>query len=203
MKNAFINNSLKMIHKSCPEYNDIKLAEIKYGLESLYLTFTKLVLIIILGLVLGIIKELFLFLLFYNIIRMPSFGMHATKSWICLVASTIVFLGLPYLCNMIEIPLVWKCLIGSIGIVLMFKNAPADTHKKPIVSSVRRLTYKWLSTLCAIIYVALAIILKDQFLANALLFSLIIQCFMIAPFAYKLFHLPYDNYKTYIREHSN
>jgi len=66
MKEKFINNSLNSIKKKYPTYTDVQLEEIKYGLESLYLTVTKLVVLVVLALVLGIIKEFFIFLILYN-----------------------------------------------------------------------------------------------------------------------------------------
>ena len=46
-----------------------------------------------------------------------------------------------------------KTIIGIICIGFMFKNAPADTHKRPIVSKKRRHIYKLISTIVAIVMV--------------------------------------------------
>ena len=45
-----------------------------------------------------------------------------------------------------------------IGIILIHKNSPADTAKKPIVSPKRRLVYKIISTIVASIFVVCSII---------------------------------------------
>lgn len=60
-----------------PYYDDEKIEVIMYGLEGLYLTFTKLVVIFGLGLILGKITKILMLLLFYNIIRFSAFGLHA------------------------------------------------------------------------------------------------------------------------------
>ena len=202
MKNLIINNCMKYI-KSKTDYNKTKLAEIKYGLESIYLMFEKLILITILAAILGIFKEMVIYILIYNIIRMPSFGLHATKSWICLVSSTILFIGIPYLCIYLSIPIYIKIIIGILGICFMLKNAPADTKKKPIVSKKRRRTYKVISTLFAIIFCLLSIFIKDNFVSNCFLLALVMQNFMISPMVYKIFKLPYNNYITFLKEHPN
>ena len=67
-----------------------------YGLESLYILITKVGMIFILAAILGIFKETFIFLLCFNGIRAFAFGLHATKSYICFIVSTIVCLALPY-----------------------------------------------------------------------------------------------------------
>ena len=46
MKKAIINACMKAITNNNPNINDEKLAEIKYGLEGLYLTITKTIVII-------------------------------------------------------------------------------------------------------------------------------------------------------------
>ena len=65
-------------------------------------------------------------------------------------------------------------LIGIVGVILMFKNAPADTKKKPIVNRKRRMILKIISTISAIIFVVSAIIIKNNFLSNCLIFALIL-----------------------------
>lgn len=199
MKDRFINFLINYI-KKYNNYNDIKIEEIRYGLEGLYLTITKLVIICLVAYFLNIFKEFIIFLIFYNIIRTTSFGLHATKSWICLISSLTVFILAPILCKYIIIPNYMKLIIGIILLLLYYKNAPADTYKRPIVSSKRRFTYKILSLIIVTIYLILSITIKDNFISNCLLLSLIVQAFIISPYVYKLFNLPYDNYKTYIKE---
>ena len=196
MRNKIINRCMNLI-KNNSDLDDIKLAEVKYGLEGVYMTLTKLVIVVTIALLLGILKEVIIFLFLYNIIRMPSFGLHATKSWICLVSTLIVFLTIPYLCKVYTIPTLIKIIMGIILILLYFKNAPADTHKRPILSIKRRITYKFISTLLAIIFVILSLIIENNFLSNSLIMSLVVQSFIISPTVYKLFNLPYDNYKNY------
>ena len=129
MKKMIMSKCMHYIKKNT-NYDEIKLKEIKYGLEAIYLTFSKLIIICILATILGIFKEMIIYILIYNILRMPSFGLHATKSWICLLSSTILFIGIPYLCIILTIPIILKSIICIVGIYLMFKNAPADTKKK-------------------------------------------------------------------------
>ena len=83
----------------------------------------------------------------------------------------------------------------------MFKNAPADTKKRPIVNKKRRLVFKIISTILAIIFSISAIIIKNKFLSNCLIFALVLENAMISPIVYKIFKLPYNNYITYLKEH--
>ena len=54
MKDKLINNSLNKIRLKYPEYTNTKLEEIKYGIESLYLTITKMIILIILSIIFNI-----------------------------------------------------------------------------------------------------------------------------------------------------
>ena len=200
MKNFVMNKSINYIQKHT-DYDDIKIKEIKYGLEGIYLTITKLFVIFTLSIILGIFKEMIIYMLIYNILRIPSFGLHATKSWICLLSSTILFVGIPYLCIIRNIPLFFKVITGIFGICLMFKNSPADTKKKPIVNKKRREIYKFISTSITIIYSIIAILINNQFISNCIIISIIMQNCLISPTVYKIFKLPYNNYIDFLKEH--
>jgi len=200
MKKFIISKCMNYIKKHT-DYDKTKLAEIRYGLEGLYLTFSKITIILILAFILKIEKEMIIYMLIYNFIRMPSFGLHATKSWICLLSSTILFIGIPYLCIILTIPVFLKIIIGIVGICLMHKNAPADTKKRPIINKKRRKIYKLISTLFAFIFVLLSIIINDNFISNCFLLALVMQNFMISPLIYRIFKLPYNNYITFLEQH--
>ena len=200
MKKYIINKTMNYIKKNT-NYNKTKLAEIEYGLVGIYLTLEKLIVIAIIAIILGIFKEMIIYLFIYNVLRIPSFGLHATKSWICLLSSTILFIGIPYLCIFLNIPIIIKLIIGILGILFMFKNAPADTKKRPIVNKKRRNLFKIISTILSIIFVALSIVINDNYISNCLLLALVMQNCMISPTVYKIFKLPYNNYVTFLKEH--
>lgn len=197
VKDLIINNSLNVIRQNKPEYTEEKIEEIEYGLAGLYLTISKTIVIFTLAALFGILKELILFTLIYNIIRMPSFGMHASSSTWCLIASSSMFLGFSYLCTIIIIPINIKTILGIIGIILIFKNSPADTEKRPIINPKRRLIYKLISSLISVTFVILSLVIQNDFWSNCFILSLILQCIMTMPTTYKIFRQPYDNYKTY------
>lgn len=200
MKELVINNSLNLVKRQYPDYDDEKIAVIRYGLEGIYLTISKTIIIFLIAYFLGILKELIIFTLIYNVIRMPSFGAHAPSSAICLVASTTIFILSTYLCMVISISIWLKLLLGTIGIVIISKNSPADTAKRPIINKKRRLCYKIISTVIAIIFVILSITIQGNFISNSLILGLMIQSMMTSRITYKLFGQTYDNYKNYQSE---
>ena len=197
MKDVFINNSMNIIKKYYPNYSEEKLSELKYGLLGLYLLISKSIIIFGIALYLGIFKELLIFTIIYNVLRAPSFGIHASKSWICLISSTVIFILSSYLSVSISIPINIKIIFGIIGIILIYKNSPADTSKRPIIDPKRRHTYKLISTIIAVIFVIFSLIINNRFLSNSFIFALLIQCIFTSPTMYKICGEPYDNYKRY------
>lgn len=197
MKDLVINSSINLIkNRKC--LSDTKIEEIKYGLLGLYLLISKTIVIMILALVLNIFWQTLLFIVIYNIIRMPSFGLHATKSWICLIASCIIFIVIPLICINIQITTNTKFIITLLCSILLVKNSPADTYKRPIINSKLRLKYKIITCIISIVYLLCSILINNNLLSNMFLFALIVQSMVSAPTVYKIFNLPYDNYKQYI-----
>lgn len=194
MKKIVLDSIMKSFKNK--NYSDEKQEVIRYGLESIYILITKTIFIFLVAYILGIFKEVLIFSLLYNLIRMPSFGLHATKSWMCLVSSTLIFIIIPYICKIYNIDFIFRLIIGLVCTLLILKNAPADTYKRPIVNKKRRRNYKIISTMVAIIMTILSLIVKDNFIGNALIMALVVQCFMISPLIYSLFKLPYNNYKN-------
>ena len=117
-----------------------------------------------------------------------------------LIASLIMFIGGALLIKYLSIPFSFKYIIGVICFLFILKNAPADTYKRPIINPKRRLIYKIISSLIAVIYVVLCLCITNNIISNAILLSLVMQNFMISPTVYKIFNLPYDNYKAYTLE---
>lgn len=170
-----------------------------YGFESVYILIGKVIIIFLLAAFLGIFKEMLIFLILFSIVRAFAFGLHATKSGICIIVSSICFLGIPYLLTKIELSIIIKIIIGLISIGLIYKNSPADTYKRPIVDPTRRRNLKLTSTIISIVYVILSFFCNN-FINNCLLFSIILECIFISPITYKLFKLPYNNYIKFLEE---
>lgn len=199
MKKKFLKYSLQTIKIYHPEYDDIKMDEMRYGLEGFYLTITKSIIIFTIAIVFHIFWEMILMLLFFNILRKTGFGLHASKSWICLTSSTAIFILLPMLAKHIVIPIYIKLIFGVLAILLIYRYAPADTVKHPLIHADRRKKYKYITTVNCIILVGILLIIKNQTLSNLILFGIYNEITLILPITYKIFHLSYDNYKNYLK----
>ena len=195
MKEVFLKNSVDFISKYNKDYTTDDIEKIKYGLEGIYLTITKLIIILFLAIILKIIKEILLVLIFFNIIRFPAFGVHANKSSICLISSILFIIGLPYLIFNINTPIYIKIIICFICFIHYLIFAPADTPKRPLTNIKKRKYRKLASCVLALIYIILIFILKNNFLVNSIFSALIIEAIMINPITYKLLGVQFNNYK--------
>lgn len=197
LKSKFINYSIKLIKKYHPEYNEEKIAELKYGLEGFYLTVAKLIVIFIIAIYLNILRETIFMLIFFNILRTTGFGLHATKSWICLLSSGLVFILFPILAKELIIPFWILIILSIIAIILIYLYAPADTIKRPLINAKKRQKYKLITTVKCIVMVIAMLLINDNTISNLILFGIYTEVFMILPISYKIFNLSYNNYKNY------
>ena len=197
MKNYFLKKIRKEIIKQYPKYSKDKVDEIMYGVEGIYLTITKTIIISLIALILGVFKELIFLLISFNFIRLFAFGMHANKSWICLLFSSTLFLSGAYLCKILVIPKNILITLFLIVLLIISIYAPSDTVKRPLIKKKRRIIFKILSMTVVIIYFILTLIIKNNLFINAIIIGLIIECILILPTTYMIFKMPYKNYKSY------
>ena len=195
MKEAFLNHTMNFIASNQETLNEAEREKLQYGLEGLYMTITKLVVIFLIALLLGFIKEFIITLIFFNIIRFPGFGFHASKSIVCLISSTILILGLPYLFTNIEVDLTIKIVLCIISFITFIICAPADTWKRPLTNKKKRIIRKVSACSLAIIYSILIIVFNGMEISNLLMAALLIETILISPIMYLIFKEPYRNYK--------
>ena len=199
MKNLFINNSLNLITKYNHKYNEEDIEKLKYGLEGIYLTITKTIIIIILALIIGILKETLIILVLFNILRYFAFGFHAEKSLQCLIMSSLLFVFLPLLIFYLHPTIITKMIIPTICTIIILIFAPADTIKRPLPNKKKRLIRKIVSTLISLTYASIVLVTPEQ-TSDLFLCALIIQAIQVNPITYMIFKQPFNNYKTYIKD---
>ena len=195
MKEVFLNHTMNFIDANQKGLTDEDKEKLAYGLEGIYLTITKMVIILLIALLLGFLKEFIIALILFNIIRFPGFGFHASKSIVCLISSTILILGLPYLFSNMVIPLNIKIILCIVSIITFIIFAPADTHKRPLTNKKKRTIRKICTCLLALIYSAMVIIFNNYEISNLFLAALMIETIFVSPILYLLFGESYNNYE--------
>ncbi len=199
MKDLLLNSLMRNITRYC-NYDEIKLKEIRYGLASLYLQLTKMIVIFLLSYILGNFKTLLMLMGFYSILRLTACGVHAKKSIHCWIASLLIFIIIPIFCETIIINNNIKFITSIICTLLIGIYAPADTEKRPLINKNKRTIFKIISLIISIIYIVMIFTIKNNTLINCILFALILEVLVILPLTYKVFGVEYNNYKKYKRK---
>lgn len=197
MKEAFLNNYMNIVTANKKDLSQDQIDKFRYGIEGIYLTITKLIVIFIIGAILGILKEILLLLIFYNLLRFFGFGYHARGSKECLAFSLSFFVILPYLVAKKLLVFKYNKYIILLCLINFLIFAPSDTKKRPMINKKKKIIRKTLLMLVSIIY-SILIFNTNYELSSLLLLSLVIESIMVNPLIYKLTGQPYNNYKNYI-----
>jgi len=193
----FANKIMPFLEKY-NSYTDKERILAHYGLEAIYILITKFIVVTIISLFLGITKEMYMLLLFYGIVRFYAGGMHLSSSRECLIFSTIIFIGVTYLCIYTNMNISYRIIIAGFSISSFALFSPADTHKKPLIRENERIKRKIISLVVCFAFIIGIIFIKSIILLNVLTYSLLLASFIIAPYTYKLFNQPYNNYMAYV-----
>lgn len=194
MKEKFLDFCITFLQKN-DTYSELELKKLRYGLEGIYLTLTKTIIILLVSIILNIFIETLICILLFNIIRYFAFGFHAEKSFHCLLLSLFNFILIPYIFLKVNNTLILNLSICflCLGLILIF--APADTVKRPLKDKKKRIKRKFLTFLIGCLYTLLIVLFKDHFISDILVSTLIITVIVINPITYIIFGQPYNNYK--------
>lgn len=196
MKEVFLERSLQLLNKEY-NYQGDDLDRVKYGLEVIYISITKMFVILLVSIIFKAFKETLLMIIFVNGLRTFAYGIHAKKSWHCYISSIICFVLSPMLFKFIEISIIQKILLSIICFISYVVFAPADTHKRPLINKEHRKKLKINALIVCSIYIAIIFISKNILINNMIILSMITEMFVINPIIYKIFDMPYNNYMTY------
>ena len=196
MREAFANKNLEYVCKY-KEYSDLDKIKIKYGLEVLYTIITKTLGILLISLVLRTFKETIILMLLYTTLRLFGHGIHAHKSSQCWIASILCYGAFPLLIKHYTIPHKYIILLWIFAFICFAIWAPADTPKKPLINKKKRIFCKISTLLSSILLLFVTFISNNTLINNSIFYSLIMNIIAINPLTYKIFNIPFNNYKKF------
>lgn len=184
MRDKVVDKIMFKIKQKNKDLDNIKYAEIRYGLQGLYTLVTKSIVIFIIALILNMFYEFIIFLLFYIPLRSVGFGTHAKSNLHCWIFSTLFLLGLPYLFSNIDLSILDKIIVWAICFINFIIFSPADTKKRPMINKKRKLKFKICILIINLIY--LVLIIKYNTISNLVLGSILLQSILVNPIGYLL-----------------
>ena len=195
MKKKFISNSLKYI-ESKQSLTELDKKKLKYGLEGFYNLTTKFIVLITLAIIFNLMIELIILTSIYGLLRLYGFGLHAKKSWQCWITTIPIYIGGCFFIKYAILPTYITYIIWIFGFISFLLFAPADTKSRPLIHKEKRIRAKILSISIIILFI-INIFLKINIFLNATIYALTLESIVINPITYKLFNMPYNNYKVY------
>lgn len=195
VKEKFIVGVVNLARRN-KEYSDEDIAVMRYALEGIYLTFTKIFVITLIACLLGLFKEYMWFVILYTPLRSVSFGWHANTTKECWVVSILSFILIPYIFSIITINKITKIILLTFSILVFALYSPADTKKRPIVNKKRRLLFKVVSLIITLVYCCYSF-KHSNLISSLMIASLLYQSLLINPLIYKITHQEFNNYKAY------
>ena len=204
MIDKFCEYLTQKIRKQMPEINDERAEAILYGIQLIIGEIPKIFLMFALGIILGLWWQTLLAFFLILPYKACSGGFHLKTHLGCFICTNIVYCGNALISTMFNFPseihkYITAIAIWIFGIMMVSIYAPADTENLPILTKKERKIKKILSYIFLTINMIVAIFIKNNIIANILIFGTIIQTISITRIAYIITKNKYG-YETYLKE---
>lgn len=200
MKKKFIESVFSFVSKyqKCDELQE---KVIRYGLEALYNLISKLIVMLVISIILGIWREYLLLVIIYASARRYAYGLHAKSSITCWLTTLPIYLLGCYFIRYVNIPQSMVYILWIFGFISFAKWAPADTPARPLIHPEIRKKQKIKASIVCLLYLGCILYFQNQLLTNGLIYCLTVQAICINPLTYKITKTPFNNYKIYYEKH--
>jgi accessory gene regulator B len=188
----YISCLVKKISEANPEFSDLELKKIEYGLIAVFDELTKLIPYFIIFWLFSLQQYYIVVLLFFCPIRLFTGGYHAKTYWGCFFISFTIFGLIITISKYISINTSILATLAILSFVLVCIFSPVDNINKRIKSNERRIKLKYFSIIITFFLSFLCYFLPCKFLNTALLSIIIATLLMIiGKIDVKNFHFPF------------
>lgn len=187
---------------STSEKTDEEKEILLFGITRIVEDIPKTIGIILIGVILGIIKEIAVVTLIILLYKTLTGGVHAKTNWGCFIYSVVFYLAIIYTSK-------WLVLVGvskySVYVIIyifslytIFVYVPADVPEIPKVNLQLRKTLKIKSiVMLNLIYLVTLFLIKDIIVQNLIIYSIFYIGIMTTRTIYNLFKAEYG-FETYV-----
>ena len=167
--NEAIHNLVKKISTTNPQFTELELKKMEYGLICTFSDATKIVAYFIIFYLLNFQQYFIVSAIFFCSIRLFSGGYHANTYWGCFFMSFAIFLAIILLGQYLVNNTIILMILLIISIILIVVFSPVDNINKRIKSEKRRKKLKYYSIIVTFILSGLCYLLPREFLITAML----------------------------------
>ena len=200
MIEAICNSLTKKIIQSVDGYDESKADEINYGLQLLIGEVPKFFIILLLAFLLHMFKLTLISFLIILPYRAFSGGFHLHTHLGCIVVTSLLYIGTPYLASILNFDDTIKYILIAITFIFSFamiaKYAPADTENVPVLQKKERRKRKIWSFVIAGVELVIAIIIPYKVVSNMIIIGILVQTLTLTRLAYKITNNKYG-YEVY------
>ena len=190
MIEAICNSLTKKIIQSVDGYDESKADEINYGLQLLIGEVPKLFIILLLAFLLHMFKLTLISFLIILPYRAFSGGFHLHTHLGCIVVTSLLYIGTPYLASILNFNDTIKYILIAITFIFSFamiaKYAPADTENVPVLQKKERRKRKIWSFVIAGVELVIAIFIPYKVVSNMIIIGILVQTLTLTRLAYKI-----------------
>lgn len=197
MIEAICNSLTKKIIQSVDGYDESKADEINYGLQLLIGEVPKFFIILLLAFLLHMFKLTLISFLIILPYRAFSGGFHLHTHLGCIVVTSLLYIGTPYLASILNFNDTIKYILIAITFIFSFamiaKYAPADTENVPVLQKKERRKRKIWSFVIAGVELVIAIFIPYKVVSNMIIIGILVQTLTLTRLAYKITNNKYGN----------
>ena len=190
MIEAICNSLTKKIIQSVDGYDESKADEINYGLQLLIGEVPKFFIILLLAFLLHMFKLTLISFLIILPYRAFSGGFHLHTHLGCVVVTSLLYIGTPYLASILNFNDTIKYILIAITFIFSFamiaKYAPADTENVPVLQKKERRKRKIWSFVIAGVELVIAIFIPYKVVSNMIIIGILVQTLTLTRLAYKI-----------------
>lgn len=178
--NRFIATLIRKISESNPEFSELQLKKMEYGLICTFDEITKLIPYFIVFWIFSIQNYYLIALIFFCPIRLFSGGYHARTYWGCFFMSFLIFCAIILFGKYLTINHYILALLLLTCFILICIFSPVDNINKKIKSKKRRKKLKYYSIIITLILIIICYLIPDKFLTTAVISIISATILMIA-----------------------
>lgn len=192
--NKVVEGLTEYVVKNTKDKSEDDIEILKYGIEVIIMNVSKLVIIFVIMLLLGLFKECIIITVVYGGIRSFGSGLHVKGFLKCLIFSTLHFLFMIFTAYSVDFDIMIKipAALGLITLIALY--APADTEEKPYLDRTVRIALKKKAVAVSALYSVLWITGVVGVYSGFFISAIIGQIILIHPLTYKIAGRRYNNY---------
>lgn len=193
----YVANRLALWMNQSLSLSELEFLKMKIGFEVILINITKGIVIYGLAMILNVFFYTLLLHCSYLVIRNKSFGLHARSSLMCTVISILLFVIIPFWVKDVILNPVVILIVFFVSFCCLFRYAPADTEKLPLIGAKKREKLRRESAIRCTLLGLIALGLANSSIGTMITFGVGIQIVFILPITYKILKRSCNNYEQY------